>query len=154
MNHIPVVHFPPNAKAIYYSSYGEDEANGLDIYIRRKLPDGSWGDPQPLPGAVNTSENEDFPYLHPSGNFLYFSSMGHNSMVRGKSNTGKSTMTIEIAVNAQKMGILPVLIITEMKHDWNHWKTMGFQIDDVVDEETGEVFNFCKVSDSRTNFFS
>jgi KaiC/GvpD/RAD55 family RecA-like ATPase len=67
--------------------------------------------------------------------------MGHNSMVRGKSNTGKSTMTIEIAVNAQKMGILPVLIITEMKHDWNHWKTMGFQIDDVVDEETGEVLD-------------
>ena len=32
--------------------------------------------------------------------------MGHNSMVRGKSNTGKSTMTIEVAVNAQKMGIL------------------------------------------------
>ncbi len=25
---------------------------------------------------------------------------------------------------------------------------------DWVDEETGEVFNFCKVSDSRTNFFS
>jgi hypothetical protein len=67
--------------------------------------------------------------------------MGHNSMVRGKSNTGKSTTTIEIAVNAQKMGILPVLIITEMKHDWNHWKTMGFQIDDVVDEETGEVID-------------
>jgi RecA/RadA recombinase len=44
--------------------------------------------------------------------------MGHNSMVRGKSNTGKSTMTIEVAVNAQKMGVLPVLIITEMKHDW------------------------------------
>ena len=57
--------------------------------------------------------------------------MGHNSMVRGKSNTGKSTMTIEVAVNAQKMGILPVLIITEMKHDWNHWKTVGFAIEDV-----------------------
>ena len=65
--------------------------------------------------------------------------LGHNSMVRGKSNTGKSTMTIEIAVNAQKMGILPVLIITEMKHDWNHWKTMGFEIDDVVDTDTGEI---------------
>jgi hypothetical protein len=65
--------------------------------------------------------------------------MGHISMVRGKSNTGKSTTTIEIAVNAQKMGVLPVLIITEMKHDWNHWKTMGFQIEDVVDEETGEI---------------
>jgi hypothetical protein len=65
--------------------------------------------------------------------------MGHNSMVRGKSNTGKSTMTIEVAVNAQKMGVLPVLIITEMKHDWNHWKKMGFQIDDIVDTDTGEI---------------
>ena len=72
--------------------------------------------------------------------------MGHNSMVRGKSNTGKSTMTIEVAVNTQKMGILPVLIITEMKHDWNHWKTMGFDIEDVVDEETGEVLD-------QTGFF-
>lgn len=67
--------------------------------------------------------------------------MGHVSMVRGKSNTGKSTMTIEVAVNAQKMGVLPVLIITEMKHDWNHWKSMGFQIHDVVDEETGEILD-------------
>jgi hypothetical protein len=65
--------------------------------------------------------------------------LGHVSMVRGKSNTGKSTTTIEIAVNAQKMGVLPVLIITEMKHDWNHWKTMGFEMEDVVDEETGEI---------------
>ena len=65
--------------------------------------------------------------------------MGHVAMVRGKSNTGKSTTSIEVAVNAQKMGVLPVLIITEMKHDWNHWKTMGFEINDVVNEETGEV---------------
>jgi hypothetical protein len=72
--------------------------------------------------------------------------MGHNSMVRGKSNTGKSTMTIEVAVNAQKMGVLPVLIITEMKHDWNHWKTMGFEIEDVVDTETGEIVD-------QTGFF-
>jgi hypothetical protein len=72
--------------------------------------------------------------------------MGHNSMVRGKSNTGKSTMTIEVAVNAQKMGVLPVLIITEMKHDWNHWKKMGFQIDDIVDTDTGEIVD-------QTGFF-
>jgi hypothetical protein len=72
--------------------------------------------------------------------------MGHNAMVRGKSNTGKSTMTIEVAVNAQKMGVLPVLIITEMKHDWEHWKKMGFQIDDVVDKETGEIVD-------QTGFF-
>jgi hypothetical protein len=67
--------------------------------------------------------------------------MGHVVMVRGKSNTGKSTTSIEVAVNAQKMGVLPVLIITEMKHDWNHWKTMGFEINDVVDESTGEIID-------------
>lgn len=78
--HIPIVHFPPQAKAIYYSSYGESEDNGLDIYIRRRLPDGAWGDPQILPGQVNSKDDEDFPYMHPSGDFLYFSSKGHNSM--------------------------------------------------------------------------
>ena len=65
--------------------------------------------------------------------------MGHITMVRGRSNTGKSTTSIELAVNAQKMGVLPVLIITEMKHDFKHWRTMGFEMEDVVDESTGEI---------------
>ena len=80
MGHVPIVHFPPNAKAIYYSSYGDNGSTGKDIYIRRRLPDGGWGDPQLLPGQVNTDEDEDFPYMHPGGDFLYFSSKGHNSM--------------------------------------------------------------------------
>jgi hypothetical protein len=67
--------------------------------------------------------------------------LGHITMVRGRSNTGKSTTSIEVVVEAQKKGILPVLIVTEMKHDWNHWKTMGFQMEDVVDPETGEVID-------------
>ncbi len=60
--------------------------------------------------------------------------IGHIAMVRGRSNTGKTTTAIELSVSAQKMGILPVLIITEMKHDWDHWKKMGFQMNDVLDE--------------------
>ena len=48
--HIPVVHFPPNAKAIYYSSYGDDLSTGKDIFICRKLPNGDWGEAQLLPG--------------------------------------------------------------------------------------------------------
>jgi len=65
--------------------------------------------------------------------------MGHITMVRGRSNTGKSTTSIELAINAQKMGVLPVLIITEMKHSFEHWKQMGFKMENVVDELTGEV---------------
>jgi len=59
--------------------------------------------------------------------------MGHITMTRGRSNSGKSTLSIEVAVNAQKMGVLPVLIITEMKHDFIHWKKMGFQMEDIMD---------------------
>jgi RecA/RadA recombinase len=61
--------------------------------------------------------------------------MGHITMVRGKSNTGKSTLSIEAVVAAQKAGVLPVIIITEMKHSWEHWRTMGFEMEDVLDEQ-------------------
>jgi len=61
--------------------------------------------------------------------------MGHINIVRGASNTGKTTTSIEAAVSAQKMGILPILIITEMKHSWEHWRTMGFEINEVLDKE-------------------
>ncbi len=79
-NHIPLVHFPKNASLIYYSSYGDNGNSGKDIYVRRRLPDGSWGMPQAIQGNVNTEFDEDFPYMHPDGNYLYFSSKGHNSM--------------------------------------------------------------------------
>lgn len=78
--HIPIVHYGPNAKMIFYSSWGDEEDTGKDIYQRIKLPDGSWGKPQLVQGNVNTKEDEDYPFLHSSGNFLYFSSKGHNSM--------------------------------------------------------------------------
>jgi hypothetical protein len=61
--------------------------------------------------------------------------MGHINIVRGASNTGKTTTSIEAAVSAQKMGILPVLIITEMKHSWEHWRTMGFEMNEVLDKD-------------------
>ncbi len=79
-NHIPLIHFPQKPSVIYYSSYGDDGKTGKDIYVRRRLPDGSWGIPQKIPGNVNTEFDEDFPYMHPDGNYLYFSSKGHNSM--------------------------------------------------------------------------
>jgi len=79
-NHTPLIHFPANPKVIYYSSYGDKGENGKDIYVRRKLPDNSWGQPQELPGEVNTPYDEDFPYMHPDGDYLYFSSKGHNTM--------------------------------------------------------------------------
>jgi hypothetical protein len=67
---------------------------------------------------------------------------GHVTLLRGHSDTGKTTALLEAAVNAQKMGILPVFIITEMKWSWEHAKMMGLQVEDVVDVETGEVIDY------------
>lgn len=79
-NHIPLIHFPDKAQIVYYASYGETDRGHKDIYCRKKLPDGKWGLPQLVAGTVNTDSDEDFPYLSPNGEYLYFSSKGHNSM--------------------------------------------------------------------------
>jgi hypothetical protein len=68
--------------------------------------------------------------------------MGHIVLLRGHSDTGKTTALLEAAVSAQKRNILPVFIITEMKWSWDHAKMMGLEVDEIVDEETGEVENY------------
>ena len=67
---------------------------------------------------------------------------GHIVLLRGHSDTGKTTALLEAATSAQKRGILPVFIITEMKWNWEHAKQMGLQFKEVIDEKTGEVVNF------------
>jgi len=67
---------------------------------------------------------------------------GHIFIARGGSDTGKTTLMIEAAIAAQKMGILPVFIITEMKWDFAHAKKMGFEVEELPDEETGEVIDY------------
>ncbi len=64
---------------------------------------------------------------------------GHVITFRGHSDTGKTTAMIEAAMNVQRMGKLPVFIITEMKWDWHHAKIMGFEVDETVNKETGEI---------------
>jgi len=68
--------------------------------------------------------------------------MGHIVLLRGHSDTGKTTALLEAAVSAQKRNILPVFIITEMKWSWDHAKMMGLEVNEIKDEETGEVENY------------
>jgi RecA/RadA recombinase len=67
---------------------------------------------------------------------------GHITLLRGHSDTGKTTLLLEAAVNAQKAGVLPVFIITEMKWSWPHAQTMGLEVEEVVDETTGEITDY------------
>ena len=68
--------------------------------------------------------------------------MGHIVLLRGHSDTGKTTALLEAAVSAQKRGILPVFIITEMKWNWEHAQQMGLEVKEVVNKETGEIDDF------------
>ena len=68
--------------------------------------------------------------------------LGHIVLLRGHSDTGKTTALLETAVASQKRQILPVFIITEMKWSWEHAKMMGLKVDEVVDEDTGEIVDY------------
>ncbi|MEI6576923.1 MAG: hypothetical protein WCO63_12170 [Bacteroidota bacterium] len=75
-----VMFFPKGQDEVYFSSYGDDRKNGRDIFHAYRQPDGSWGKPLRVEGAINTPYDEAFPYLLPDGKTMYFCSKGHNSM--------------------------------------------------------------------------
>lgn len=66
---------------------------------------------------------------------------GHTTILRGHTDTGKTTALLEAAVACQKMGIVPVLIITELKWSWEHARLMGFEFEEVTDE-FGNIVNY------------
>lgn len=68
--------------------------------------------------------------------------IGHITLLRGHSDTGKTTALLEAAISCQKLGILPIFIITEMKWSWEHARAMGLQFEEVPDPETGEVVDY------------
>ena len=68
--------------------------------------------------------------------------MGHIVILRGHSDTGKTTAMIEAAVSAQKRNVLPVFIITEMKWNWEHATQMGLEIIATKDPNTDEIINY------------
>ncbi|MGB0137591.1 MAG: hypothetical protein ACPF83_10170 [Flavobacteriales bacterium] len=77
--HVGVIHFPKGSNVIYFSSYGSSTKTGKDIY-QATILDGKFIDIKKLAGPVNTGFDEDFPFMHPDGETLYFASKGHNSM--------------------------------------------------------------------------
>ena len=86
---------------------------GLDIYESKKGSDGIWSFPKPIKGAVNTSWNEDSPYLTQDGKKLFFSSD-----------------------NEASIGGFDVFVseFDEINQSWSTPKNMGFPINTIDDE--------------------
>lgn len=79
-DHQPVIFLGSGQTYVLYASYGDDESNGKDLYMRVRQEDGKFGDPIRLPDNINTPYDEDFPYLAKDGKTLYFSSKGHTGL--------------------------------------------------------------------------
>lgn len=67
-------------KTIYFSSERPGGFGGRDIYQANLLRNGAWGNIKNLGITVNTSRDDDAPFIHPDGRTLIYSSQGLNSM--------------------------------------------------------------------------
>ncbi|TND02845.1 MAG: WD40-like beta Propeller containing protein, partial [Bacteroidetes bacterium] len=114
-NERSVIFLPTEKTEIYFSSYGNDESNGKDIYVARRLPNGEWGKPTNIGYPINTEYDEDYPFLHPSGKTLYFCSKGHTSMggydifkstLNEETNTWTKPVNLDFAINTPDDDIL------------------------------------------------
>ncbi|HEX7413457.1 MAG TPA: hypothetical protein VF411_05375, partial [Bacteroidia bacterium] len=71
--------FSPDEKLVYFSSERPNGLGGRDIWFAQRLPDGSYGSIKNLGTTVNTSFDEDAPFITADGKTMFFSSTGHNS---------------------------------------------------------------------------
>ncbi len=74
----------PDEKIMYFVSKREvDEigtVGGKDIYFAHRNNKGEWQVPENIGATLNTRYDEEAIHLHPSGDTMFFSSKGHNSM--------------------------------------------------------------------------
>src|ERR1035437_1818806 len=90
--------YTSDGKAIIFASEGwqkrgvqfptKNRKDGFDLYISFRTKTG-WSTPLNLGTTINTPWCDRYPYLHPDGKTLYFSSEGHGSL--GASDVYRST---------------------------------------------------------------
>lgn len=69
----------PDGNTLVYASFRSDGMGSSDLWISKKLPDGTWGKPVNLE-ELNTPYGEDFPRITADGNSILFASQGFGSM--------------------------------------------------------------------------
>src|SRR3990170_793941 len=64
----------PDKRELYFASRRHGGLGGSDIYISRLEPNGKWGEPENLGEGINTSGDEQSPFMHADNQTLYFTS--------------------------------------------------------------------------------
>lgn len=104
-----------DGNTLIFSSDRPGGFGGLDIWMRKKIPTGEWGEPLNLGSEINTPFDEDFPTLSGDNRTLYFCSEGHPGM--GKFDLFFSTWD-------------------PYDNSWSHPQNLGFPINTPGDEKS------------------
>ncbi len=64
----------PDKRELYFASRRHGGLGGSDIYVSRLQSNGKWGEPENLGEGINTSGDEQSPFMHADNQTLYFTS--------------------------------------------------------------------------------
>ncbi len=70
----------PDGKTLYFISNRGGGQGQKDIWMSNLLPNGNWTKPVNLGEKINSSGQEQSPFIHPDNKTLYFASNGHTGM--------------------------------------------------------------------------
>jgi len=69
-----------DGKTMYFTSNRKGGYGNMDIYKSVLQDNGQWGDPVNVGNTINTSLNEDTPFITENDSIFFFSSQGHENM--------------------------------------------------------------------------
>ena len=91
-----------DGNTLYFTSESDKGLGGNDIYKTTKVKDGEWSAPENLGANINTSYDEDAPFLSNDEKTLYFSSKGYQGF--GNYDVFKSTLVDGKWTSPQNLG--------------------------------------------------
>ena len=120
------ISFSPDGRTKYFVSDREGGYGGRDIYKVEKLPNGEWGNPENLGPKINTSFDEDSPFIAIDNNTLYFASNG-----------------------AKSMGGFDIFVSTLNNGEWSEPINLGYPLN-----STGDDIYYSTTADGYTGYLS
>ena len=64
----------PDKRDLYFASRRQGGLGGIDIYVSHIQDNGKWGEPENMGPGINTSGDEQCPFIHADNQTLYFTS--------------------------------------------------------------------------------
>jgi outer membrane protein OmpA-like peptidoglycan-associated protein len=115
-----------DGKTLFFSSDRPGGKGGMDLWATRMNQDSLWANPINLGDLVNTSANEESPFIHPDNNTLYFTSNGHPGLGKGdffmyKLSEGVAPVNLGFPLNNHEMQLG---IYVDLEGDYGYYASV------------------------------